>query len=78
MRRLEIPNISSAYLWIEDEVDNKLSWSEPDDGYIQIVMHLFNKTRWRNKDKENLRLKVTLSLLKGGRSSVTVLKFYSK
>jgi len=74
-RRLPIPDISAhTFLQIDDEVDNKLSWQNQDEGYTRLVTFLFKKTPWRNKDKENLRLKITLSLLKGGRSSATVLK----
>jgi len=75
-RRLPIPDISAhTFLQIDDEVDNKLSWQNQDEGYTRLVTFLFKKTPWRNKDKENLRLKkMTLSLLKGGRSSAIVLK----
>jgi hypothetical protein len=71
MRRLEISNISAhTFLRIEDEVTNKLSWQDKE--YKELVMFLFESTPWR--DKENLRLNIALSLLRGGRSSVIVLK----
>jgi len=72
MRKLPIPDISiHTKLWLEAEVSNKLSWQ--DEEYEKLVMLLFDSTPWR--DKENLRLdKITLSLLRGGRSSVSVLK----
>jgi hypothetical protein len=72
MRKLPIPDISThTKLWLEAEVSNKLSWQ--DEEYEKLVMLLFDSTPWR--DKENLRLdKITLSLLRGGRSSVSVLK----
>jgi len=70
-RRLEIPNISvHTFLLIEDEVTNKLSWQ--DNEYKELVMFLFESTPWRGK--ANLRLNIALSLLRGGRSSVIVLK----
>jgi len=73
MRRLEISSISDhTFLRIEDEVINKLSWQNEE--YEKLVMLLFESIPWRDKNQENLRLKITLSLLKGGRSSVTVLK----
>jgi hypothetical protein len=72
-RRLEIPSISAhTFLRIEDEVINKLSWQ--DEEYEKLVMLLFDSIPWRDKDKENLRLNIALSLLRGGRSSVIVLK----
>ena len=72
-RRLEISNISAhTFLRIEAEVINKLSWQ--DEEYEKLVMLLFDSTPWRDKDKENLRLNIALSLLRGGRSSVIVLK----
>ena len=51
-------------MWLEDEVTNKLAWKN--DEYKKLVMLLFNNTPWLDK--------ITLFLLKGGRSSVTVLK----
>jgi len=59
-----------TFLHVEDDAKNKLLWQ--DEEYKQLVMRLFSKTRWQNRN--NLRLDITLSLLRGGRSSATVLK----
>jgi len=73
MRKLPVPDISThTKLYLEDEVINKLSWQN--EAYEKLVMLLFDSTPWRDKERENLRLKIDLSLLRGGRSSVIVLK----
>jgi len=72
MRRLQIPDISlHTELWLEDEVED-LAWN--DDEYKKLVALLLKQTRWRNEDKDDLRLEINLSLLTGGRSSAHVLK----
>ena len=61
-----------TFLHIEDRVKNKLSWQ--DNEYKQLVVDLFSQTPWQNENKQELSLTITLSLLRGGRSSATVLK----
>lgn len=70
---LRIPQISEqTFLVICDEVREKWLWDN--DKHIELVISLFDETRWQSVNQDDLHWKISLSLLTGGRSSVDVFK----